>query len=66
MSRPRRERAIRARRGGTEALLRELERLGRDLEALARALAAEAEAEQRRSTRLALAAWARRGAWRWN
>jgi predicted polyphosphate/ATP-dependent NAD kinase len=66
--------AIRTAREEIEALLRELDRLERDAAALTaaltaaldRAIAAEAEAEQRRYTRLVLAAWARRGAWRWN
>jgi uncharacterized membrane protein len=61
---------IRTAREEIEALLRELDRLEQDAAALAAALdqarAAEAEAEQRRYTRLVLAAWARRGAWRWN
>jgi hypothetical protein len=57
---------IRTAREEIEALLRELDRLEQDAAALAGALAAEAEAEQRRYTRLVLAAWARRGAWRWN
>jgi len=70
--RPRRGRAIRDLRAELEALRRELNRLERDAEALARAVAeqltaeAAAEAEPRRYTRLVLAAWARRGAWRWN
>jgi hypothetical protein len=62
--------AIRTVREEIQALVRELDRLERDAAALAaaldRALAAEAEAERRRHTRLVLAAWARRGAWRWN